>query len=160
MELLHEKNLVFTYGTLKRGFPNYSIIESTNPSFIATAKTRHKFPLLQAGKWNVPFLIHEVNYPDSYQIEGELFEVDKQGILVLDEFEGVDRAYYKRLPIEVYHKDKNGKEVLKKAWCYFRYDNYTHLLKDPSKFLPFFGKEALQKYVPVHQRPSDWREDL
>ena len=160
MELFLEKNLVFTYGTLKRDFPNYSIMESINATYIAAAKTRHKFPLLQAGKWNVPFLIHQINHPDSYHIEGELFEVDQRGMQVLDEFEGVDRGYYKRLPIEIYYKDENGKEILKNVWCYFRYENASNILKDTSSFISIFGKKELQKYTPVHLRPSDWKDNL
>lgn len=155
-----EKYLVFTYGTLKRDFPNYAVMESINASFIAVAQTKFKYPLLQAGKWNAPFLIFEENHPQSYRVEGELFEVDKHGILVLDEFEGVDKSYYKRLKIEICYKTEEGGTISKPAWCYFRYENTANLLADSSKFISFFGKEALKKYTPIPLRPKDWKENL
>jgi gamma-glutamylcyclotransferase (GGCT)/AIG2-like uncharacterized protein YtfP len=128
-------------------------------SFIADAKTKSKYPLLQADKWNAPFLIHHENYPGSFHVQGELFEVDKKGMSVLDEFEGVNNSYYKRLRIEVYTQNRNGLQISKNAWCYFRYRESAQLLANTSGFLPFFGNEELKKYTPVHLRPSNWREN-
>jgi gamma-glutamylaminecyclotransferase len=156
----NHKNLIFSYGTLKRGFPNYSIMEDINASFIADAVTKHKYPLLQTGKWNAPFLIHQKNYPGSFHVRGELFEVDKNGMSVLDEFEGVNNRYYKRLKIEIQQIAEEGNNISKSAWCYFRFQNSAHLLANSSRFLPFFGNEELKKYTPVHLRPSGWKENL
>ena len=75
MNLHSEHHLVFSYGTLKRGFPNDHLMEDTNASYIAGATTACEYPLLQAGKWHVPFLIDHKNHPESYHVKGELFRV-------------------------------------------------------------------------------------
>ncbi|MEX2588694.1 MAG: gamma-glutamylcyclotransferase family protein [Chitinophagales bacterium] len=160
MNLHPENNLVFSYGTLKRGFPNHSIMVKAKACYIADARTKFKYPLLQAGKWNAPFMIHSKNYPNSYKIKGELFEIDKKGMLALDEFEGVDKCYYKRLKTEIYYKTEKGHIISKIAWCYYCYENSANLLANSSRFIPFFGKEELHKYTPVHLRPSGWKDNI
>jgi gamma-glutamylcyclotransferase (GGCT)/AIG2-like uncharacterized protein YtfP len=134
------------------------MMEGAKASYIADATTKFKYPLLQAGSWDAPFMIDNKDYPNSYQIKGELFEVDKQGIIALDEFEGVDNSYYKRLKTEIEYTTEKGQTISKDAWCYFSYKNSEELLADSSRFIPFFGKEALKKYTAVHLRPSDWRD--
>lgn len=157
MNLHPDNNLVFSYGTLKRGFPNHSIMEEIRASYIAGARTKFKYPLILAGKWNTPFLIYNKNYPNSYQVNGELFEIDKKGISTLDEFEGVGNCYYKRLKIDICCKTEKGNTFSKDAWCYFRYENLAKSLIDSSRFIPFFGKKELKKYTAVNLRPLDWR---
>jgi len=85
--------------------------------------------------------------------------VNTNGLAVLDEFEGVGNGYYKRLIIEVAY-EKNGDTISTQAWCYFRSQETAELLTDSTKFIPFFGKQELRKYIPVHERPSDWKEDI
>ncbi|CAN0428449.1 unnamed protein product, partial [Ectocarpus fasciculatus] len=125
-----ENNLVFSYGTLKRGFPNYSMMEAAKASYITEATTTFKYPLLLAGSWNAPFMIDCKNYSNSHKIKGELFEVDEKGILALDEFEGVHQGYYKRLKTEIAYTTDEGDAVSKDAWCYFSYEESAELLAD------------------------------
>jgi gamma-glutamylaminecyclotransferase len=157
MNLHPVNNLIFSYGTLKRGFPNHSIMEKIKASYISVASTKFKYPLVQAGDWNTPFLLDNKNYPNSYNVNGELFEIDKKGIAILDEFEGVGKCYYKRLKLDIYCKTEKGNTISKEAWCYFRYENSANLLMDFSKFQPNFGRKELKKYTAVHFRPLDWR---
>ena len=157
MNLPPENNLVFSYGTLKRGFPNHSIMQEINASYIADAGTKFKYPLVQVGKWNTPFMIDIKNYPNSYKVNGELFEIDKKGISILDEFEGVGKRYYKRLKIEIWGGTEKGNNFSKDAWCYFRYENSANLLVDSSRFIPFFGKKEMKRYTALSLRPFDWR---
>lgn len=52
--------LIFVYGTLKRGQPNAKLMkdESTGKAaFISTGKSREKYPLVIASKYNIPFLL-------------------------------------------------------------------------------------------------------
>ena len=52
---------IFAYGTLKYGQPNHFHMLSNEHGqykFIASAKTDHKFPLIIATHWNLPFLLH------------------------------------------------------------------------------------------------------
>lgn len=66
---------VFVYGTLKQNEPNHHWL--TNPKngqskFIAVGRTRTKYPLIIATKYNIPFLLYK---PDiGYHIEGKLIE--------------------------------------------------------------------------------------
>ena len=151
------KHLVFSYGTLKRGFPNHHIMERIEASYITDARTTGKYPLLLAGKWNTPFMIHEKGHPGSHHVLGELYRVDDKGLSVLDEFEGVHRRYYRRSKINLSTLDE--KKRSEEAWCYFRYEATADLLADTSRFLACFGPEAAKDYIPVHQRPKDWHMD-
>lgn len=157
MNLNSDHNFVFSYGTLKRGFPNHSIMEEVKASYIADVRTRFKYPLVQAGEWNSPFMLDARDYPDSYEINGELYEMDEKGIEALDKFEGVDKCVYKRSKIEICYASENGHSIPKDAWCYYRYENSVDLLADTTRFIPFFGKEELKKYTAVHLRPLGWR---
>lgn len=155
-----DKKLVFSYGTLKRGFPNYRLIKEAKASYMGEAITNQKYPLLQAGRWNAPFLIDRKDYPGSHRIKGELFEVDENGMNVLDEFEGVGSGYYKREKIKVSYKTKSNEELTTEAWCYFCDQETSTLLKNAATFISHFGEEELQKYIPVHDRPSDWKKEI
>ena len=157
MNLHSENNLLFSYGTLKRGFPNHFIMKEIKASYIADVSTKFKYPLVQATKWNTPFMIHIKNYPNSYKVIGELFEINKKGISILDEFEGVGKCYYKRLKIEICCKAEKGNNLSNEAWCYFRYENSTNLLVDSSRFISFFGEKEMKKYTALHLRPLEWR---
>ncbi len=151
------KHLVFSYGTLKRGFPNHHIMERIGASYLTDALTIENYPLLLAGKWNTPFMIQKKGHPDSHHVSGELYRVDDKGLSVLDEFEGVHRSYYRRSKINLSTQDE--KKSSEQAWCYFRYEATDDLLADPSRFIACFGPEAAKEYVPVNSRPEDWHID-
>lgn len=133
-------------------------MESAGASYVVDAITKYRYPLLLAGQWNAPFMIDQKDYPHSHQIKGELFEVDRHGLLALDEFEGVGNGYYKRLKIDITYTNDKGSTISTDAWCYFSYENTAELLADSSRFIPFFGQDELKKYTPVHLRPADWRD--
>ena len=50
-----EQFTVFVYGTLKRNEPNHHYLASS--TFVNTATTATKFPLVIASKYNIPFAI-------------------------------------------------------------------------------------------------------
>ncbi|XP_038576588.1 gamma-glutamylaminecyclotransferase-like isoform X1 [Micropterus salmoides] len=89
---------VFVYGTLKKGQPNYNrMLDSANgkAEFLASARTTHKYPLVIAGNYNIPFLL---NIPDQgHQVQGEIYKVDDQMLTFLDAFEGVPTMYQRTL---------------------------------------------------------------
>lgn len=151
------KHLVFSYGTLKRGFPNHQIMRRIRAFYVTDARTTRKYPLLLAGKWNTPFMIDKKGHAGSHHVSGELYRVDDKGLSVLDEFEGVHRSYYRRSKINLSTPDE--KKRSEEAWCYFRYKATADLLADPSRFMSSFGPEAAKEYIPVHQRPGDWHID-
>lgn len=89
---------LFVYGTLKKGQPNnYRMLDSSNgkAKFLGSARTADKYPLVIAGKYNVPYLL---NVPgQGNQVHGEIYEVDDQMLHFLDGFEGVPDHYQRTL---------------------------------------------------------------
>ncbi|KAK2856999.1 hypothetical protein Q5P01_005734 [Channa striata] len=85
---------VFVYGTLKKGQPNqHQMLNSTNGTakFLASALTTEKYPLVIAGKYNIPFLL---NLPgQGRRVHGEIYEVDNKMLEFLDDFESVPTMY-------------------------------------------------------------------
>ena len=56
-----EEHLMFVYGTLKHGQPNNHHIEDQSigkAEFICSGHTTNKYPLVIAGKYNIPYLLH------------------------------------------------------------------------------------------------------
>jgi gamma-glutamylaminecyclotransferase len=56
-----EKYLVFVYGTLKRGEPNYHVMsegqEGASAQLVGPASTIERYPLVIASRYNIPFLL-------------------------------------------------------------------------------------------------------
>ncbi|KAK7404284.1 hypothetical protein VNO78_05055 [Psophocarpus tetragonolobus] len=103
-----ERWLIFTYGTLKRGFSNHpllqDLIRSGDASFVGTYRTAGRYPLV-CGPYRVPFLL---NFPGSgRRVHGELYSVSTRGLARMDELEGTSRAHYQRLPIQVLPEDQD-----------------------------------------------------
>ncbi|XP_017287102.1 gamma-glutamylaminecyclotransferase C isoform X2 [Kryptolebias marmoratus] len=102
---------VFVYGTLKKGQPNHHyMMDSSNgkATFVATAITAQKYPLVIAGKYNIPFLL---NLPGrGLRVHGEVYEVDKKMLGFLDEFECVPGMYQRTTAgLEVRESAAGGK---------------------------------------------------
>ncbi|XP_037552306.1 gamma-glutamylaminecyclotransferase B-like [Nematolebias whitei] len=100
---------VFVYGILKKGQPNYHYMMDSNngkAEFVATAFTTHKYPLVIASKYNVPYLL---NLPGrGHRVHGEIYKVDKRMLDFLDDFESVP-ARYQRTVVELEVKESAGK---------------------------------------------------
>jgi gamma-glutamylaminecyclotransferase len=96
---------VFTYGTLKEGFPNFGFNGGirVGGEFV----TMHRFPLYLVGPRRVPWL---VNLPgQGERVVGQLFEIDDAGLLQMDALERVDASDgYRRLAIEVVERNRPG----------------------------------------------------
>ncbi|XP_028427920.1 gamma-glutamylaminecyclotransferase isoform X1 [Perca flavescens] len=100
---------IFVYGTLKKGQPNYyRMFESANGTaeFLASACTTQKYPLVIAGKYNIPFLL---NIPgQGHRVQGEIYKVDDKMLKFLDDFEGVP-TMYQRTQVDLEVKEWVGK---------------------------------------------------
>ncbi|CAM5077324.1 unnamed protein product [Eretmochelys imbricata] len=92
---------VFVYGTLKKGQPNYQhMLNGTHgiAKFQGRGRTVEKYPLVIAGKYNIPFLL---NIPGTgHHVTGEIYSVDDQMLQFLDEFEGCPDMY-QRTPVRL-----------------------------------------------------------
>jgi gamma-glutamylaminecyclotransferase len=85
--------LVFVYGTLKRGGSNHGHL--ANQSFRGEARTTPGFRLVDLGAY--PGLI---SYPeDDHGVTGEVWWVDNAALARLDELEGINEGLYRREPI-------------------------------------------------------------
>ncbi|KAI3878820.1 hypothetical protein MKW92_024966, partial [Papaver armeniacum] len=78
MGIEENKHLVFTYETLKKGFPNHVLLEDMiklgDDEYLGIYKSKNKYPLV-CGPYKVPFLF---NFPDlGNRILGELYSVTK-----------------------------------------------------------------------------------
>nr|XP_028584053.1 gamma-glutamylaminecyclotransferase isoform X3 [Podarcis muralis] len=92
---------VFVYGTLKKGQPNYPyMINGANGTarFQGRGLTVEKYPLVIAGKYNVPYLL---NIPGTgHRVTGEIYAVNDQMLQFLDEFESCPDMY-QRTPVRI-----------------------------------------------------------
>lgn len=104
-------HLIFSYGTLKRGFPNHYLMQelmNQNAAvFLGKYFTHKSYPLV-CGPYNIPYLI---NLPGSgNRVKGELYSVSTQGLARLDELEGTRFGHYERLPIRVVEGECEGND--------------------------------------------------
>uniref|UniRef100_A0A8U7NJZ6 Gamma-glutamylaminecyclotransferase n=1 Tax=Corvus moneduloides TaxID=1196302 RepID=A0A8U7NJZ6_CORMO len=94
----HTMARVFVYGTLKKGQPNYKHMINTAKGlakFQGRGRTVEKYPLVIAGKYNIPYML---NIPGTgHHVAGEIYSVDEQMLQFLDEFEGCPDMYQRTL---------------------------------------------------------------
>lgn len=93
--------LLFVYGTLKQGFPNYHLNKGQRVA--GEYRTKQPFPLYVARLPNedrAPWLVHSPG--EGHQVSGQVFEVDEATLLAMDVFEevGVPTGYL-RVEIEL-----------------------------------------------------------
>jgi gamma-glutamylaminecyclotransferase len=90
--------LVFVFGTLKEGFPNFAINRGRRVG--AAFRTLDRRPLLLIGERHVPWLIDSPGLGE--RVAGELYEVDAAALAAMDELEGVGQPDgYHRKPLRV-----------------------------------------------------------
>ncbi|CAN7112951.1 unnamed protein product [Brassica rapa subsp. narinosa] len=155
--------LVFSYGTLKRGFSNHvlmqDLIRSGDASFKGVYQTLEKYPLV-CGPYRVPFLL---NKPGSGQrVTGELYSVSPRGLSRLDELEGISRGHYVRQPIRLAAKEEGGDLETERVSsscvveAYYAHKSYEEELWERNRrrsFGAYTEKEA-RGYVKRNDRPQ------
>lgn len=132
-------NLVFVYGTLKRGFPNHD--EWMKPyKYIADSSTKRPFRLVVGEKYFSPILMEG----DGNCITGELYEVSENGLAQLDIIESVGKPLgYKRILI-----DAVLNEQVVKAWIYLKDAAQVNIIHNE-----LAGTYSLDsRYIPVFMR--------
>eukprot|EP00898_Chlorokybus_atmophyticus_P001685 jgi/Chlat1/2517/Chrsp175S00142 len=157
--------LVFVYGTLKRGFFNHYVLQRQmargGAVFIGTAFTKHAYPMVLPGPFHVPFLLNVPN--QGHRIPGEVYAVDKTALAALDEKEGVHYNYYTRANVEVTELQPHTREgeALARlyggritAGVYFEAGVHTPRL---SQLPPIesYDEEHVDIYVPRQKRPPN-----
>jgi len=102
--------LLFVYGSLKKGFDNHNLLGSSAKR-LGKARTVKKFSMYEDSFGNYPYIVDE---PYS-RIKGELYQITRAELMQkIDEFEGAP-DYYIRRKIEV--KSHHG---VKRAFVYIR----------------------------------------
>ncbi|XP_052180307.1 putative gamma-glutamylcyclotransferase At3g02910 [Diospyros lotus] len=153
--------VIFTYGTLKKGFSNHGLLQDMmstgDASFLGHHRTVERFPLV-CGPYRVPFLL---NFPGSgHHVLGELYAVSERGLARMDELEGTDRGHYERLPLKV---ESAGDEEDVKEWrwveAYYAHASYAAEMWERSAeaegaFGSYTEKEA-EGYVKRSCRPAN-----
>ena len=102
--------IVFVYGTLKRGHGNHILLEKSE--FLGPAETNDKYVMYQAG---IPFVSKAFK---ETRISGEVYRVDELELNHLDLLEG-HPTWYKREEIYVKYINNKGEVKTTKAWLYF-----------------------------------------
>ncbi|KAA0032091.1 hypothetical protein IC582_025298 [Cucumis melo] len=147
---------IFTYGTLKRGFWNHTLLQDLmrtgDASFVGSYRTRERFPLV-CGPFQVPFLI---NSPGSgHIVEGEVYAVTKGGLGRTDELEGLSRGHYVRLPIDVEASEGGGVVA---AEAYYAHPSYAMELwkkkKEMGGVISSYSEKEAKGYVKRKDRPQ------
>lgn len=150
------RTLIFTYGTLKRGFSNHNLIQemmTTNDVvYIGDYQTLDKLPLV-CGPYRVPFLLNIPGTGD--RVLGELYSVSDWSLARMDELEGTSHGHYERLPLKV--RSVQGETAAEEAVeAYFAHRSYTEELwrrNGQSGYSNYTATEA-QGYIKRKERPQ------
>ncbi|KAK4362775.1 hypothetical protein RND71_018016 [Anisodus tanguticus] len=151
-----KSTIIFTYGTLKRGFSNHlllqDIISNGDASFLGVYQTVDRLPLV-CGPYRVPFLL---NFPGlGERVWGELYAVSARGLIRMDELEGITKAHYERLPIKVQQAQPNIESV-RMAEAYYAHGNYAEALwkTNGEKGYSIYSEKEAKGYVKRKDRPQ------
>ncbi|GMH09131.1 hypothetical protein Nepgr_010971 [Nepenthes gracilis] len=152
-----EKKSIFTYGTLKRGFPNHPLMQdlmaSGDADYLGRYRTVEKFPLV-CGPFRVPFLLNLPGLGD--RVWGELYAVSNQGLARMDELEGTSLGHYERLPIKVSVVGEEADECAE-AEAYFGHRSYTEEMwrRNGEKGYASYSETEARGYVRRGDRPRN-----
>jgi gamma-glutamylaminecyclotransferase len=153
-----KQTILFIYGTLKKGFPNYHILSefilSGDVSHLSlSAATTIPYPLV-VGPIAVPFLLPFPSAAGSHIVSGELISVSPRALSALDDLEGVSVGHYERRPVVVEVEDGAEMEVE----AYFAHRSYAEVMWRRS------GEEAIREYTQrmalEYVKPEDRTPDI
>ncbi len=86
---------IFVYGTLKRGCKNHHHL--AGQTYVGEARTVPGFRLHHLGSY--PGIVTDP--ADLEGVTGELWDVDADALIHLDDFEGVAEGQYRRVPVPI-----------------------------------------------------------
>ncbi|XP_064471248.1 gamma-glutamylaminecyclotransferase C-like isoform X2 [Ornithodoros turicata] len=143
---------VFVYGTLKTNEPNHAVLtdgKNGTATFVATARTVKKWPLIIASSYNIPYLLYIEG--KGHHVYGELYNVNEKMLETLDKLE-CHPDYYERTMEEV---EILGKEsTITTAAIYFLKKYKPVLMEKP--YLETYSSEGDHglQYVPSEDTSS------
>jgi len=124
-------HLVFVFGTLKEGFPNFPTNKGVRKpgSFL----TKERYPFYLVGERHSPWLIN--NPGQGERIVGQVFEVDQATLEAMDKLERISEPDgYRRVIVEVEAVNATSQSSL----CAFAYlKQAQHFVPEEVRFGPF-----------------------
>jgi len=97
--------LVFVFGTLKEGFPNFATNKGVR--IAGDFMTIERYPLYLVGERFSPWLIDAAG--EGERVVGQVFEVDAATLAAMDELERIGEPDgYRRVMLEVEAQDGRG----------------------------------------------------
>ncbi|XP_059474053.1 putative gamma-glutamylcyclotransferase CG2811 [Neocloeon triangulifer] len=132
---MSDTQLVFVYGTLKKGEPNHEWMsewEAGSFSFVGCGKTALKFPLVIASRYNIPFVLDRPGL--GHNVAGEIYKIDSAMMNRLDELEDYP-IFYNRKQTLIHLND--GTEQM--CWMYI-----IEKFRDDLLQLPFLEDYSAQ----------------
>ncbi|GAQ87664.1 hypothetical protein KFL_003680140 [Klebsormidium nitens] len=165
-EAFTRRQLAFVYGTLKRGFGNYWLMEDMvqqgTAHFLGTARTQHRYPLV-CGPFQVPFMLN--NRDEGHHVKGEVYSISNAGVERLDELEGVDKGHYKRLAIALrdlhvtaseLHPEEERLVAAAEAQAYFAYPSYSDSMAAATdEHIDAYTEREAATYIKRSERPGN-----
>lgn len=116
---LTSNNLVFVYGTLKKGYGNHTVIQDGKGEFIADGKTSVKYPFVNLGAFPALLRNNLEKFKDKMaRVKGEVYHVED--FAPLDRLEGAPH-FYNRDKINVVMQI-NGIVIVRHIYTYFLTD--------------------------------------
>lgn len=113
--------LVFVFGTLKSGFPNFPTNRGVRVGGVFV--TRDPYPLYLVGERHSPWLVDQAG--SGLRVAGELFRVDAGSLAAMDKLERIDQPDgYRRVLLDVECTETSASH---QAYAY---------LKPPSQLVP------------------------
>jgi gamma-glutamylaminecyclotransferase len=107
--------LVFVFGTLKEGFPNFGF--NTGRRVAGRYVTQEAYPLYLVGERHVPWMLDTPGVGNC--VVGQVFEVDGPALAAMDALERVSEADgYRRIVIGVRRTD--GTSNIRTAFAYMK----------------------------------------
>ncbi|XP_045208474.2 putative gamma-glutamylcyclotransferase CG2811 [Mercenaria mercenaria] len=122
--------LIFVYGTLKSGEPNYNLMQDETSGMCiprGVAYTKQKYPLVVASRYNVPYLLDKPGI--GHNVQGELYEVDDAQLERLDRLENHPKFYIRKDVVVTRNKDDTSSGENIAAQAYFLVNFRPHLLE-------------------------------
>lgn len=135
---------VFVFGTVKQGFPLHRQGLGDTPRRLADCRTVERFPMFIASAWYAPMMMNEPGL--GCQIVGELYQVDHQRLLLIDQIESVGLPGNFRVRILVKALDQG-------TVCFANAYMKSRELASPVHS-GLLGDYQDRRFVPPERRPS------
>jgi len=131
---------IFVYGTLKENFPNFSI--NTGVRLPGNFVTQSLHALYLVGERNSPWLV--VDSEKGVQVQGQVFTVDEQGLLAMDQLERThEEDGYRRVQITVIN---TASQASIPAYAYLKQHIELQNAQVNSALLDCYSHAEAQKY--------------